>query len=72
MNQQLQDFARATLRDGLSKLSEHEYLLFKMMYSPNDWTLDINKVVDNMPESTLDWAMQQVENSLEKKRKRTK
>lgn len=69
MNQQLQDFARATLRDGLSKLSEREHLLFKRMYSHKDLTLDINKVVDNMPESKLDWAMQQVRNSLEKKRK---
>ncbi len=35
------------------------------MYS-NDINLDINTVVDNMSEEKLDWAMQQVERSINK------
>lgn len=66
MNQQLQEFARATLKDGLSRLSEREQLVFKRMYSHEDLTLDIDTVVNNMPSDRLDWAMRQVENSLKK------
>jgi hypothetical protein len=70
MNAQLQAFARKYLKDGLAKLSEEEQMVFKRMYSYNNLELPIDKVVDNMPEGKLDWAMQQVENTIIKNEKK--
>lgn len=36
------------------------------MYSHGHLDADINDVVDSMPDDKLDWAMQQVEESLKK------
>ena len=66
MNQQLQDYARAEIKRGLSKLPEKCELMFKRMYSHEDLTKDINVVVDEMPEDKLNWAMEQVQNSIDK------
>lgn len=66
MNNQMQDFARSTLKDGLSKLPENWQMLFKKMYSPDDLSVNIEAVVDMVPEDKLDWAMQQVQRSLDK------
>jgi len=66
MNKQLQEFARNTLKKGLAKLPESNRTLFKRMYSHKDLSLDINNVVDHLPVDKLDWAMQQVERSLQK------
>lgn len=63
MNKQLQEFARATLKEMLAKHSESGQLTFKRMYSHTDTTLTIEQVVDRMPEHKLDWAMQQVANT---------
>ncbi len=67
MNNQLQNFARAELKKGLAKLPESNQLLYKRMYSHDNLDLSIEEVVDNMPEDKLDWAMQQVLNTLNKK-----
>ena len=67
MNKQLSKFARDTLKDGLSKCTESQILMFKRMYSPKNLELPINEVVDDIDESKLDWAMQQVERTLERK-----
>lgn len=69
MNEQLQLFARETLKDGLSRLSESHRLMFRRMYSHDDLEKDINEVVDDMPEDRLDWAMLQVQRSLDIKAK---
>ena len=66
MNNQLQEFARTELKNGLAKLPEKNQLLFKRMYSHENLDLDINTVVDSMPEDKLDWAMQQVQRTLDK------
>lgn len=66
MNQHLQKFARQWLKDGLAKLPESNHEIFKRMYSHKDLNKPINDVVDAMPADKLDWAMQQVENSLRK------
>lgn len=71
MNETLKNFAREELKKGLSKLPESWQLRFKQMYSPKNLNADINDVVDNMPEDKLDWAMQQVERSLEKQASNT-
>jgi hypothetical protein len=66
MNKELQNHARAKIKDGLSALPESHTTLFKRMYSHNDPTLPIEEVVNNMDESNLDWAMQQVQRTLDK------
>jgi len=68
MNKQLEDFARKTLKAGLELCTEDEKRLFKLMYWPslND-LVDINIVVDKMDAEKLDWAMQQVQMTLDKK-----
>ena len=66
MNEQLEAFAKSNLKDGLKQLSEDQQLLFKRMYSHENLELSIEEVVDNMPTDKLDWAMQQVHNSLAK------
>lgn len=65
MNDVLKKFARQTLKTGLAACGDKERHIFKRMYSPKDLTLDINVVVDRMPEEKLDWAMQQVQRSLD-------
>ncbi len=59
MNESLQNYARAQLKRMLVRCTKDMQLMFKRMYSHKDLTLDINTVVDNMPEEKLDWAMQQ-------------
>lgn len=66
MNSKMQEFARDTLKKGLAELPEKSHLLFKRMYSFEDLGADINDVIDNMPEEKLDWAMQQVQRSIDK------
>lgn len=64
MNNQLQEFARNTLKEGLTKCTDGQQLIFKRMYSHKDLDKPINDVVDNIAEDKLDWAMQQIENTL--------
>jgi hypothetical protein len=67
MNNELQEFARKYIKDGLSKLSEQHVELFKRMYAKNgDISLDINVVVERMPEAKLDCAMQQIKRTIAK------
>jgi hypothetical protein len=67
VNTQLETFARNFLKEGLSQCTCDEQMVFKRIYANSNLELPIDKVVDNMPESKLDWAMQQVENTLRKK-----
>ncbi len=67
MNEQLQEFARSKLKEGLSKCTKEEQLLFKRMYFHEDLDAHIDKVVDNMPEKRLDWAMQQIQRTIKEK-----
>ena len=69
MNKQLQDYARKTLIEGLSQLPETAQHIFKKMYSHKNLTLPIEEVVENMSEERLDWAMQQLQRSLDKTKK---
>lgn len=66
MNEQLQEFARSTLKTGLTNLPEINQLIFKKMYSHNNLEISINDLVDQMPVDRLDWAIQQVSNTLTK------
>lgn len=80
MNEKLQKFARDQLKLGLAQLPDSKKLMFKRIYIP--WSLGIidqnrkltevelstpiNDVVDKLPEDKLDWAMQQVERTIQK------
>ena len=66
MNIQLQNFARQTLKDGLSQLPENQQMMFKRLYSHKNLNANINDVVDKIPEDNLDLTMQLVERSLKK------
>lgn len=66
MNDALQAYARSELKVGLSKCTQAEQCLFKRMYSPKNTDLPIEQVVDSLPVERLDWAMQQVQNTLQK------
>lgn len=67
MNDQLQKFARDTILTGLRQCPDGWQMLFKRMYSRGgDLDASIDSVVARMPAEKLDWAMQQVENSLAK------
>ena len=67
MNDQLQAFARQTLKEGLAKCTEGQQNMFKRMYSHDNKDLDIDAVVNKVPIDRLDWAMQQVQTTLDKK-----
>lgn len=66
MNSQLSGFARQTLKDGLQKCTQDQRLFFNRMYSHKDLDKDINEVVDQIPDEKLDWAMQQIQRTLDK------
>ncbi len=65
MNNELQIFARTTLKENLTKCTRDQQHVFKRMYSPENLDWDINKVVDEMPADRLDWAMQQVQRTVD-------
>lgn len=72
MNKQLENFARTELKKGLKQLKEEHHTFFKLMYAYNDGkrtveyalSMSIDEVVDQTPVEELDWAMQQVQNTL--------
>lgn len=74
MNAQLQEFARNWLKEGLSQLPADRQDNFKLMYARNhgkrsvedSLAMEINTVVDEMEPEKLDWAMQQIQNSIVK------
>lgn len=65
MNKILCTFAREYLKQGLNLLPVDNQFIFIKMYSPRNLKSDINDVVDRMSDDKLDWAMQQVERSLQ-------
>lgn len=66
MNDQLEEFARTTLKEGLAKCTDAQHRVFKLLYSHLDLSKPIDDVVDAMPVGKLDWAMKQVSATLEK------
>lgn len=76
MNEQLQEFARSTLKTMLAELPESSHRMFRLMYARDGGkrsvedalTVPVNDVVDQMPASQLDWAMRQFNNTVRKQR----
>ena len=79
MNQQLQEFARNKLLEGLAQLPAGWQERFKLMYARDNGrrsaedakAMPIAEVVAQLPENALDWALTQVQNSLNKQSKET-
>lgn len=63
-NQTIVAYSREMIKKGLKKCARDQQLLFKRMYSHTDLSKDIDKVVDDMPEDKLDWALSQVEQTI--------
>lgn len=64
------DSARAALKEILTHpaITDTARDMFMKMYcQPYDPGADVNEVVDAMPEDKLDWAMQQVKRTIEKR-----
>jgi len=68
MNEELGTYARKYLKENIAKCTEGQIHVFKMMYSPVNPDLSIDKVVDQMPDEKLDWAMSQVKNTIKEKK----
>ncbi len=66
MNNKLSEFARQELKNGLAQLPKNWQIMFARMYSPDDLDKPIVEIVNSMPDIKLDWALQQVMNSLKK------
>ncbi len=66
MNERLVQFARAELKSGLAQLPDGWKMNFKRMYGDGDLDLELDDIVDGIPEEKLDWAMSQVQNSIKK------
>lgn len=61
-------FTKNTLKDLLSECDEKQQHIFKRMYSHNDLDAEIDDIVDRIPNDKLDWALSQVERTIEKNR----
>jgi hypothetical protein len=71
---ELKNFKRIWLTDNVNKLPVQWQNFFKLMYGrdggkrtvPETWNIDIEVVVKEIKDKQIDWAIQQVINSLEK------
>lgn len=66
MNKYLEKYARDFIKTGLGTLPESNRLVFARLYSSKAPDRPINDVVNSMPKDQLDWAMMQVQNSVDK------
>lgn len=64
MNKMIDKFARGYILDGLKSLPEEKQRFFVRLYSPTDLKASIENTVKRLGQEQLDWAMQQVEQSL--------
>lgn len=54
---------RTEIKRILHLLTDENREVFKRMYSPTDFSKDIDYVVDDMPAKQLSWALSQCESS---------
>ena len=57
--------ARRELKDALALCTEEQNHMFKLMYAGGDMELTYAETVNRMPEEQIDWAMQQVQRTLD-------
>jgi hypothetical protein len=65
-NQTLINAAKQILKDLLSKCTEPQQMLFKKMYCHKNLELSIDEAVDQMDTDKMDWAISQVERTIQK------
>ncbi len=66
MNKTIERMYCTLLKDGLAQCTEAQQHLFKQMYSHKKLDRPIADAVDCMDVAKLDWALTQVEKTLEK------
>ena len=66
MNDQMQEFARQTLKDSLANCKAGQRDKFKQMYGFKIRNLPMDVIVDRMPADKLDRAMEQVQRTVDK------
>lgn len=66
MNKTIAKFARDQIKAKLALCTEQQQHVFKQMYSHKDLARSIDEAVDAMPDDKLDWALTQIEKTLEK------
>lgn len=66
MNKTLETAARKEIKDGLEKLEEKHFHMFKRMYCHTKMDATIDEAVSLVPVDKLDNALCQVERTLEK------
>lgn len=69
MNEQLQQYARQNIKEGLNKCTEKQRYFFKRMYSHDDLESAMDDVVKGISVEQLDWAMQQVKRTVDQNKK---
>jgi len=65
-NETIKNAAKEMLKELLSECTEGQQLIFKRMYCHKNIDLPINDAVDQMDDDKIDWAMTQVERSVDK------
>ena len=68
---ELMKIARGMIKEGLESCTEAQVHLFRRMYGlPEDIVArtDINVIVDKMPDSKIEWALEQIKRTIDKNR----
>tara|TARA_R110000850_G_scaffold213229_1_gene339222 strand:- start:298 stop:510 length:213 start_codon:yes stop_codon:yes gene_type:complete len=68
-NKTIKNVAKEMLKELLSECTEGQQLIFKRMYCHKNLELPINEAVDQMADDKIDWAMTQVERTIENSQK---
>jgi hypothetical protein len=66
MNSTIVAFARQEIKSGLARCTSAQRLTFMRMYSHQDLSREISVVVDAMPDEKLDWALSQVQRTIQR------
>ena len=66
IKESLSDEYRTRMKEIVHQLPDANILIFKRMYSHLNLDLDIDAVIDNMPDEKLEWALTQLENTIKK------
>lgn len=66
INQRAINQKRQAIKDGIDQLEDKHRSLFKQMYSHSDREKGLHDIIDDMPESKLDQALNQITRTLQK------
>ena len=76
MFKQLSEYARNYIKENIVQLPESNQRLFKLMYGRDNGNrsmedaiaMEIEEVVNEIPDEKLSWAMEQIDNTLKEKK----